>query len=350
MVPATILVVADVSMLSTGETVMTNHIVVSSRGQRARRFALVFAVILLGFVLGVDLFVLWLGDGTFASVGNFKLVAFLAAFICACGLFQLHRLSGDGARVAKLLGGTLVVLEPADSSLRQFRNVATETAIAAGIPMPKLFVIQGDVCINAFAAGTAGHGTAVAVSAGALKKLSRAELQGVVAHEMAHLRHEDVALSRLLASGLFGLLCFTLLGKLLLAGAAASGSTRTKEGGGGALLLGAIGLGMLVTGALGWVAAAVLDAATSREMEFRADADAARMLSDSTGLVGALVKLGQESKAFPAEASGWLRASNPMFFNVAAKRYWFDTHPPLLDRIRALDSARAAELQTMMGG
>ena len=85
-------------------------------------------------------------------------------------------------------------------------------------------------------------------------------------------------------------------------------------------------------------------------MEFRADADAARMLSDSAGLVGALVKLGQESKAFPREASGWLGASNPMFFNVAAKRYWFDTHPPLLARIRALDPARAAELQTMMGG
>ena len=127
-------------------------------------------------------------------------------------------------------------------------------------------------------------------------------------------------------------------------------STRTKEGGFGALLLGAVGIGMLVTGALGWLAAAVLDAATSREMEFRADADAARMLSDSSSLVGALVKLGQEVKEFPAEASGWLRASNPMFFNVAAKRYWFDTHPPLLERIRVLDPSKAAELQTMMGG
>lgn len=329
---------------------MTNHIVVTSHGQRARRLSLVFALTVTGFVIGVDLLVLWLGNGEFASTDNVKFLLFLAAFIGACGLFQMYRLTGDGAKVAKLLGGTLVVLEPSDTSRRQFRNVATETAIAAGIPMPKLFVIDGDAGINAFAAGTADKGTAVAVSAGALKKLSRAELQGVVAHEMAHLRHDDVALSRLLASGLFALLCFTLLGKVLLAGAAASGSTKSKEGAGGALLLGAVGLGMLATGALGWLAAAVLDAATSREMEFRADADAARMLSDSSGLVGALVKLGQESKEFPAEASGWLRASNPMFFNVAAKRYWFDTHPPLLDRIRALDPSRAAELQTMMGG
>lgn len=329
---------------------MTNHIVVTSHGQQARRFALLFALTVTGFVIGVDLLVLWVDGMTLASVDNLKFVLFLVAFIGACGMFQLHRLTGNGARVAKLLGGSVVVLEPVDEAWRAFRNVATETAIAAAIPMPKLFVIEGDQAINAFAAGTADKGTAVAVSAGALKKLSRAELQGVVAHEMAHLRHQDVALSRLLASGLFGLLCFTLLGKVLLAGAAASGSTRTKEGGFGAFLLGAVGLGMLVTGALGWLAAAMLDAATSREMEFRADADAARMLSDSSGLVGALVKLGQESKEFPPEASGWLRASNPMFFNVAARRYWFDTHPPLMERIRALDPSKAAELQTMMGG
>lgn len=329
---------------------MTSHVVVSSHGQRARRFAVMFVLSISSFVLGVDLLVLWLGDGAFASVDNLKLLLFLTLFIGACGLFQLHRLSGDGGKVARLLGGTPVVLEPSNAELRQFRNVATETAIAAGIPMPKLFVIENDERINAFAAGTLAQGTAVCVSAGALKKLTRAELQGVVAHEMAHLRHEDVAMSRLLASGLFALLCFTLLGKALLAWAAAGGSTRSKEGGFGAFVLGALGLGMLVTGGVGWLAAAVLDAATSREMELRADADAARMLSDSTGLVGALVKLGQESKEFPAEATGWLRAINPMFFSIAAKRYWFDTHPPLLVRIRALDPSRAAELQTMMGG
>ena len=329
---------------------MTNHIVVASHGNRARRFALVFALSVTGFVIWVDLMMVWLGGGAFFSIGNLKFLLLLSAFIGACGLFQVRRLSGDGAEVARLLGGTMVPLEPSEKTRRQFRNVATETAIAAGIPMPKLFVIEADESINAFAAGTYGRGTAVAVSAGALKRLTRAELQGVVAHEMAHLRHKDVALSRWLASGLFALLCFSLLGKLLMAGAAACGSTKTKEGAGGAVMLGALGLGMLATGSLGWLAAAILDAATSREMEFRADADAVRMLSDSSGLVGALIKLGQESREFPVERSGLMQASNPMFFNVAAKRYWFDTHPPLMERIRALDASKAAELQTMMGG
>lgn len=328
---------------------MTNHIVVTSHGSRARRFVLAFVLGFASFVIGIDLFLVWLGNGTIFSIGNLKFLFVLSALIGACGLFQARRLSGDGADVAKLLGGTMVPLEPTRKDLRQFRDVATETAIAAGISMPKLFVIEGDESINAFAAGTYEKAAAVAVSAGALKKLNRTELQGVVAHEMAHLRHKDVALSRWLASGLFALLCFSLLGKFLMTGAAAFGSTKTKEGAGGALMLGAVGLGMMVTGSLGWLAAAILDAATSREMEFRADADAVRMLSDSAGLVGALVKLGQESQEFPAGGSGWMQASNPMFFSVAAKRYWFDTHPPLMERIRALDASKAAELKAMMG-
>ena len=94
---------------------MTNHVVVSSHGQRARRFALVFALSITGFILGFDLLVLWVGDGAFASVGNLKFVLFLAAFIGACGLFQLHRLSGDGQKVARLLGGTVVVLAEVDA-------------------------------------------------------------------------------------------------------------------------------------------------------------------------------------------------------------------------------------------
>ncbi len=331
---------------------MTNQIVVSTHGQRKRRLALFFAVVLIAFVAGVDVLVLWAGDGFagISSPGNVKFLLVLTAFVAACGLFQLARLSGDGPKVAKLLGGRLVVLEPSDASERQFRNVATETAIAAGIPMPVLFILEADQQINAFAAGVSGQKTAVCVSAGALSRLSRSELQGVVAHEMAHLKHDDISLSRLLASGLFGLLCFTLLGKLLLLGAAAVGSTRSKEGGAGALLLGLLGLAMVVSGYVGWLAAAALDAATSREMELRADAEAVRMLSDSSGLVGALVKLGQQSGDFPREVSGLMRANNPMFFNAAAKRYWFDTHPPLLARIRALDPSRAAEITTTKGG
>lgn len=331
---------------------MTNHITVATHGQRIRRLGLVFALGVIGYVLAVNL--LWLyafgNIGDFFTSGNLAWILVFAGFICACTLYRLHRLSGDGANVARWMGGRLVVLEPGEERLRRYRNVATEVAIAAAIPVPRLFVLEDDKRINAFAAGSLDAGTAICVSAGALEKLDRHELQGVVAHEIAHLRHEDVRVSRLLASGIFGLACIAAVGGLLAWISGKAAGSGAKEGVLGGLVLGLMGLAVVLIGAAGWLAAALLDAAASRQMELRADADAVRMLSDSSGLVGALVKLGIESHEFPDEASGWLRGRNPMYFNASVKRYWFDTHPPLFDRIRALDPARAAELQTMMGG
>lgn len=332
---------------------MTNHITIESHRVRIRRLFLLSHLFIVGFLLALDFAMLWLvaEPSDFLAEGNLLFLGALFAMIVGGGIYQLLRLRGDGAKVAKLLGGTLVVLDPEDPKLRVFRNVATETAIAAAIPMPRLFVLKSDRGINAFAAGTLEEGTAVCVSAGALERLSRNELQGVVAHEMAHLRHGDVAISRMLAAGVFGLMCISLLGySIVHAGLDAEASNRSKKNEGGGVLIALAGFGIAAVGAIGWLSAQVLDACTSREMEFRADADAARMLSDTSGLVGALVKLGIESKDFPKEAAGWLKPHNPMFFGEGAKAYWFDTHPPLLDRIRALDPAKAAELVTKMGG
>ena len=332
---------------------MTNHITIESHRIRIRRLFLLSHLFIVGFLLALDFAMLWLvaEPSDFLTEGNLLFLVMLFAIIVGGGLYQLLRLRGDGAKVAKLLGGTLVVLEPQDPMLRIFRNVATETAIAAAIPMPRLFVLKSDRGINAFAAGTLEEGTAVCVSAGALERLNRNELQGVVAHEMAHLRHGDVAISRMLAAGVFGLMCVSLLGySIVHAGLAAEASNRSKKNEGGGALLALAGFGVAIVGAVGWLSAQVLDACTSREMEFRADADAARMLSDSSGLVGALVKLGIESKDFPKEAAGWLKPHNPMCLADGATASWFDTHPPLLERIRALDRAKAAELVTEMGG
>ena len=331
---------------------MTNHVTVATHGQRISRFGLAFALGVVGYVLAVNLLYLYLlgSLSDFFTPGNLKWILFFAGFICACALYRLHRLSGDGANVAQWMGGRLVVLEPREERLRRCRNVATEVAIAAAIPMPRLFVLESDHRINAFAAGTLEEGVAICVSAGALEKLDRYELQGVVAHEMAHLRHDDARVSRLLASGIFGLVCIAAVGGLLAWVGGKAAGTGAKEGLGGGLVLALAGLVVLLIGSAGWLAAALLDAATSREMELRADADAVRMLSDSSGLVGALVKLGVEAHQFPEEAWDWFKGRNPMYFNASVKRYWFDTHPPLFDRIQALDPGKAAELRTRMGG
>ena len=325
---------------------MTTHLTVANHRARTSRFAIVFVVCLAGFLFGLDLIPLWLVDGDFLSGGNAVFLILLSAPVVGGGLYQLLRLTGDGPKVARALGGSSVPLDPSDDRLKRFRNVATEMAIAAAIPMPQLFVLESDEHINAFAAGPVGGKTVICVSRGALLKLTRDELQGVVAHETSHLKQNDVGLSKLLASGVFGLLCFTSLGTMVMcAGAQANssgGSKKDKENAGGMIALGFV---VMIAGGIGWLVAGILDALVSREMEFRADAEGALLASDTTGLVGALVKIGQESGKFESDGfSDHQRAVNPMFFGAAAKRYWFDSHPPLLARIHALDQMRAAQL------
>ena len=327
---------------------MSNHIAVQTRGQKIGQLAALFALMLFGFVLVVDGIFLWAFGEDFFSTGNLTFITALVMTIGACSLYQFHRLSGSGARVARALGGHPVALESEVEQEKILGDIATEVAVAAGIKMPKLFVLEGDDQINAFAAGSSKHGTAIAVTQGALDKLSRSELQGLVAHEMAHLRHQDVAQTRWLAAGIFGLLCFAMLGGGVLLLASKVSDSASKEGGAAGLVISLVGLAITALGLIGWLAAVILEAATSRQMEYRADADAVRMVSDSAGLVGVLVKIGQESNEFPNSFQSMLDTTNPMFFRSGAKGFWFNSHPPLLDRIRVLDPAKAAELQAMM--
>jgi len=329
---------------------MTRHVVVSKHGKRVRRFLVALSLAAVAFLLVADLPLLWQFSTWEECFGasNLLFLAVVAGIVGSGGLYRLRTLRGDGAKVAKLLGGTPVELAPQDAALARFRTVAAEAAEAAGIALPQLFVMARQENINAFAAGTLAEGTAVCVSAGALDRLDRNELLGVVAHEMAHLRHGDVAISRVLTAAVFGLRCFSLLGLWLLRMAGSAGGQ--KEGAAGGLLLGVVALCITLVGAAGWLASALLDASTSREMELRADADAARMLSDCSGLVGALVKIGIEASQLPVEAADEATAHNPMHFNASLKAYWFDSHPPLMARIRALDPKKAQELPWNMKG
>jgi Zn-dependent protease with chaperone function len=106
-----------------------------------------------------------------------------------------------------------------------------------------------------------------------------------------------------------------------------------------AIIVGAV---LFIVGGLGWLIAAVLEARISREMEFRADAEGARLASDTSGMVRLLEKIGHESGGLPAPPGA---TANPMFFRSALRKFWFDSHPPLVARIRALDAGRAAEIE-----
>ena len=327
---------------------MTNHAVVQNHSIGARRLSVLFALSLVAIVGAADVVWIWLLDIPFLSDKNLSFLYIFSGFLVSLALFQLLVMSRDGPAIAKLLGGTPVPDQPADLMTKTYCQVASEVLLAAAVPAPQLFVMKRERRINAFAAGQLGSKTAICVSAGALENLTREELQGVVAHEMAHLKFDDVRLSKWLSSGLFALLGLTGLGMFLMAALGAVGQGNGKgEGAAAALLLGLSGLVLVLIGGVGYCCAGMISAGVSRKMEFRADAEAVRMLSSSAGLVGALVKLTHEARRIDDDSDG-MNADNPLCLREASRKFWFDTHPPLLARIRALDPQRAIELESTL--
>ncbi|ABC83072.1 M48 family metallopeptidase [Anaeromyxobacter dehalogenans] len=249
------------------------------------------------------------------------------------GAWHAVRLSsGGGAAVAELLGGTPVDRATQDAAERRLVNVTEEMALAAGMPVPRLYVLRGEPGINAFAAGyTPGH-SVVAVTRGALERLTRDELQGVVAHELSHVLNADTRIDLRLMAAVGGLGFLTLLGRLLLD--AGSGPRRSRDRNRGAIAL--VGLGLLLAGAMGSLCGRLVRFAVARQREWLADASAVQFTRNPDGLAGALRKIAAEGSAVSgphvAEAAHlfFARASGGLLAGL------FSTHPPIEERIRRI--------------
>jgi Zn-dependent protease with chaperone function len=246
--------------------------------------------------------------------------------------------SGGGDAVASMLGGTPVDRATQDPARRRLVNVAEEMAIASGLPVPRLYVLEGEPGINAFAAGyTPGHGV-VAVTRGALDKLSRDELQGVVAHELSHLLNGDTRIDLRLMAAVGGLTVLSLLGRVILRATPRYRSRRDKAT--GALPL--IGLAFLVAGAVGAFCGRLVRYAVARQREWLADASAVQFTRNPGGLAGALRKIAAEgsllSSPHAPEAAHLFFASGVGGFLGGL----FETHPPIAERIRRLEPRGAA--------
>ena len=275
--------------------------------------------------------------------------AAVAGFILVVAGVQRARMGGSGAGVAEMLGGRRVDANAPDPAERRFVHVAHEMAIASGMPTPQLFVIPGDG-INAFAAGTGAQSATVAVTEGALRKLRRAELQGVVAHEYGHLLSGDVRVNMRLMAMMAGLAALITFGRVLLysAGAGRRGDGRSQ----GALL--AVGLSMMAVGALSAGLGSLLRLALSRQREYAADAQAVRLTRNPQGIGRALVKLaaagdavdhpraGEARQFFLSEGTdkvgagggkGGQGAAGAARLKKAGGGSLFATHPPLSSRI-----------------
>ncbi|ORV47360.1 peptidase M48 [Mycolicibacter engbaekii] len=261
-------------------------------------------------------------------------------------LFKTISLRQGGTAVAAAVGAVPVDPTTTDPQLRRYVNIVEEMSLASGVPAPRLFVMPGEPGINAFAAGFTPADAAIAVTGGALAQLNRDELQGVIAHEFSHILNGDMRLNIRLIGLLSGILLIGMIGlRLLQFGGRGSDSKR-------ALPLVAFAFAMMVLGYVGVFFANVIKAAVARQREWLADASAVQFTRQTDGLEGALKKIGGIPTGSRLRNSRNAAEVSHMLFGEGARRSFtslFATHPPLTDRIRALnpsfDPREIAELQ-----
>ncbi|HEY7643180.1 MAG TPA: M48 family metallopeptidase [Steroidobacteraceae bacterium] len=267
----------------------------------------------------------WLAANPGMAVGTTLIVL---AVITLASVYKSMVLGGGGGVVARSLGGVRLSPDTTDPQQRRLLNVVEEMAIASGVPMPEVYLLEQESGINAFAAGHNPSNAAIGVTRGTLTTLNRAELQGVIAHEFSHILNGDMRLNVRLMGLLFGLLAIALIGRLVL-----RGGVRARRGGAIFILL--IALAVLIIGYVGLFFGRLIQAAVSRSRESLADASAVQFTRDPGGLRGALVKIGASS-AGSRLGSPEVEEVAHMLFAPGMKRL-FATHPPLLERLKEID-------------
>jgi Zn-dependent protease with chaperone function len=312
------------------------------RARRATRWlVVVYVVATVLIVLGMTVIVT---AAFFASGDEAPPLSFIAGIaamstllIVGATLYKTTVLSSGGGRVALDMGGTLIPPDVQDPLRRRLRNVVEEMAIASGVPVPEIYVLEEENGINAFAAGFAPGDAAVAVTRGCLELLDRNELQGVIAHEFSHILNGDMRLNIRMMGVLFGIMVLGIIGRLILRGAHIGGRGASRNNKGAAVIL-IVGLGLAILGWIGVFFARLIKASVSRQREFLADASAVQFTRQTDGLANALKKIGgYDNKSYiknvdPEEVSHMLFAGG-----VARLTSMFATHPPLIERIHALD-------------
>ena len=249
-------------------------------------------------------------------------------------LYRATTLARGGGHVARQLGGTRVTGESSDPLERRLVNVVEEMALASGLPVPEIYILEQESGINAFAAGLTSNDAAIAVTRGALEQLERAELQGVIAHEFSHILNGDMRLNQQLIGLSFGILVLSLVGRWLLRSVRYSRPRRGRNSGGMAAAV-AIGLALTIIGGIGVLLSRLIKAAVSRQRERLADASAVQFTREPEGLAGALKKIGGYSSRI--ESVDTEEVAHMLFEHGSRLSGWLATHPPLLERIRALE-------------
>ncbi len=254
-------------------------------------------------------------------------------------LYKTLSLAGGGPAIAEMLGGRLISHATTDPLQRRLLNVVEEMAIAAGMPIPQVYLMS-DHSINAFAAGRTPADAVVGITEGALERLSREELQGVIGHEFSHIANGDMRLNLRLIAILHGILLIGLIGYFLLRSLRYAGRSRSRKGGGGVLAIAALGGGLMVIGYAGTFCGQWIKAIVSRQREYLADSSAVQFTRNPAGIAGALKKIGGSTGVGSHLESPSAPEYSHAYFANGISSFWqsmFATHPPLEQRIGRIE-------------
>jgi Zn-dependent protease with chaperone function len=328
-----------------------------ARQDRARRnthwlvFYFVLSVLLTIALVYVAFALMFLGKGEAQGLARFWNVQLFAGVtagtllvILLGNITKMAALSKGGGAVARMLGGQLISSNTTDPDERKLLNVVEEMAIASGTAVPEVYVLPREEGINAFAAGHEAKDAAIGVTRGCMRLLTRDELQGVIAHEFSHILNGDMRMNLRLMGIVFGLLCLTIIGRILLYSSSRNSrysgySLGARDSGRGANPLPILGLALIVVGSVGVFFGRLIKSAVSRQREFLADAAAVQFTRNPGGLAGALKKIGGLAYGSRLQSAHAEEASH-MFFGNGLAESWlqaFATHPPLVTRIKAIE-------------
>ncbi len=253
------------------------------------------------------------------------------AIILIGSSYKTIALASGGNAVSEMMGGRRVNQNTADPDEHKLLNVVEEMAIASGVPVPQVYVIDDENGINAFAAGHTISDATITVTGGCMKLLMRDELQGVIGHEFSHILNGDMRLNLRLIGIIFGILCLAVIGRVLLQ---SRSSDREKNP------LPLLGLILLLIGYIGVFFGRLIQAAISRQREFLADASSVQFTRNPDGIVGALKKIGARGDNGSRLGHAHAEELSHMFFGNGISEPFIGllaTHPPIEERIRAVD-------------
>ncbi|MBM4407587.1 MAG: zinc metalloprotease HtpX [Chloroflexi bacterium] len=289
---------------------------------------------------------------------SFLLALVIVALLCALGFSIGFAISGApeggiaATSIALVIGilmalgsyfaGDRLVLgvsgarEVSQAEAPQLYNVVRELTIAANIPMPRVYVIN-DTAPNAFATGRDPGHASIAITTGLLQKLSREELQGVIAHELSHVRNYDIRFTLIVGVmvGSIALLADFFLRFTFWGGAGRRSRDRDSGSGGLQLIFFVVAIVLAI---LAPIAASLVQLAVSRQREFLADASSVELTRNPVGLQGALAKIATDPEVLEVAN----RATQHLYFANPIKKFeqrssgLFATHPPILERINRL--------------